>query len=412
MISSGVSQFTPVSSNVIVPCPSNWHVTAPFSSAPGSLMLYGVVVCRIKEHLECYPASGDARARNGLLFYCAVTSSIAMITQLMNVYYASANRYTAPRDVTTTDAFDPQPTVSFWGNTGAIQRKYWPVPANPSRLQFVQILWISVFLALSAVLGLVSAIMIAVDLTTAAAISSASRTETVFSSTELICVWHLERQGSHRCYALGHWFSDCRYLDRRRTYLEIDHDKDVLQKNQLIGALSCATLGDPSDPPCENWLIKRLVVGAVQTGSTTSFYTARYELAAVATMVSYYILDEGTNDSNIPTHSIPGPGGTVSMAIYYLIGPLYMLTLLYNLNLRQYRDRIDTNVSESTDIRFWVGCFGHGRHPFPPHRNRLDRPARRDASRTRVDVTVTKLSPDTEGGLSAPKGGRAGRVDL
>jgi hypothetical protein len=81
------------------------------------MMLYGVVVCKIWEYLERYPASGDARVRNGLLFCCTVTSSIAMVTQLMNVYYAGANQYTAPRDVTTIDTFDPQPTVSFWVST-------------------------------------------------------------------------------------------------------------------------------------------------------------------------------------------------------------------------------------------------------------------------------------------------------
>ncbi|KAJ7678757.1 hypothetical protein B0H14DRAFT_3682618 [Mycena olivaceomarginata] len=391
MISSGVSQSTSVSSNLIVP-----HTPIQLARHSSlligswlSMMLYGVVVCKVWEYLEWYRASGDARVRNGLLFCCTVTSSIAMVTQLMNVYYASPNQYTTPRDVTRTDAFDLQPTVSFWGNTGAIQREYWPVPvyivANSLTGVMVhaflihrvyslsRILWISVFLALSAVLGLVSAIMIAVDLTTAAAISSASRTKTRDEAATVASVW-----------AAG------------------TATADILIAAALIWKLTTMRTSFKRT----NSLIKRLVVGAVQTGSTTS-------TAAVATMVSYYILDESSNDSNLPTHSIPGPGGTVSTAIYYLIGPLYMLTLLYNLNLRQYRDGIDTNVSESTDIHL-TRSDAMGMDGIHLHRTAIVSidPPDRDASRSRVDVTVTKLSPDTEGGLCAPKGGRVGRVDL
>jgi hypothetical protein len=79
------------------------------------MMLYGVVVCKIWEYMEWYRASGDARVRNGLLFCCTVTSSIAMVTQLMNVYYASPNQYTTPREVTRTDAFDPPADGQFLG---------------------------------------------------------------------------------------------------------------------------------------------------------------------------------------------------------------------------------------------------------------------------------------------------------
>jgi hypothetical protein len=79
------------------------------------MILSGAVVCKIWEYLECYPASVDARVRNGLLFYCTVASSIAMVAQLMNVYYVS-HQYITPRDVPTTDdACNPQPTVTFWG---------------------------------------------------------------------------------------------------------------------------------------------------------------------------------------------------------------------------------------------------------------------------------------------------------
>ncbi|KAJ6589697.1 hypothetical protein B0H19DRAFT_1058682 [Mycena capillaripes] len=60
-------------------------------------------------------------------------------------------------------------------------------------------------------------------------------------------------------------------------------------------------------------LINRLVIQTIQTGSTTS-------VVSIVTLVSYII----KNDSNVPT------------ACCFLIGPLYLLTLFYNLNIRQH----------------------------------------------------------------------------
>ncbi|KAJ7306307.1 hypothetical protein DFH08DRAFT_824756 [Mycena albidolilacea] len=351
-----------------------------------SAMLYGVVVCKIWEYLGWYPASRDAHVRDGLLFCCTVTSSIAMVAQLTNVYYL---------------------TVTFWGNTVAIRKLHWPVSvyadANSvtgvmveSRLQF-----------------LVGAIMIAVHVTMASV--PASSIKTVISSARNSSVFGiretmqppLPRFGPlvQRFQALGSLSPDILIA------VETDNDEDVLQKNQLVSALSCATLGDPSDPPCENRLINLFVVGAVQTGSTTS-------TVALAGMVSYYILDEGSNDSNL--HYIPGFGGTVPTAIYYLISPLYMLTLLYNFNLRRYCDGINVSVSGGTDTRL-TGPDAMGMDDIHIHRTAIisiDRPDG-DASHSRVDLTnnsnsqaATKLSQDAEGGPSVPKGGRAGHADL
>ncbi|KAJ7306320.1 hypothetical protein DFH08DRAFT_1054547 [Mycena albidolilacea] len=375
-----------------------------------SMMLYGVVVCKIWEYLEWYPASGDARVRNGLLFCCTVTSSIAMVTQLMNVYYASPNQYTTPRDVTTTDAFDPQPTVTFWGEyslngfflqlsdspafgqgkTGAIQREYWPVP---------------VYIVANSLTG---------------------------AMVHAFLIYRVYSRESYRSRSSSHsplFWGETRRPPLHRfgllvQRLQVDYPlslpgvgltfaPDILIAAALIWKLTTMKTSFKRT----NSLIKRLVVGAVQTGSTTS-------TAAVATMVSYYILDESSNGAldfliqfiqrlQSSDSLYPRTGGTVSTAIYYLIGPLYMLTLLYNLNLRQYRDRIDTNVSESTDIRL-TGSDAMGMDGIHFHRTAIVSidPPDEDASRSRVDVTVTKLSPDTEGGLSAPKGGCAGRADL
>ncbi|KAJ7865189.1 hypothetical protein B0H14DRAFT_3443155 [Mycena olivaceomarginata] len=359
----------------------------------------------------------------------SVTSSIAMVTQLTNVYYLTvsfwgnavaiqtqywpvpvyivANSLTGvmvhaflihrvyspesygSRSSSRTDAFDLQPTVSFWGQHRGIQREYWPVPvyivANSLTGVMVhaflihrvyslsRILWISVFLAFSVVLGFVGAIMLAVNIATAAALSSASRTKIRDKGVTAATLW-----------AAG------------------SATADVLIAAVLIWKLT--TMRTSFKRTSSLLLIQRLVVGAVQTGSTTS-------TAAVATMVSYYILKNNSNDYNLPTHLIRS-GGTVATAIYYLIGPLYMLTLLYNFNLRQYRDRIDINVSGSTDTRL-TGPDAISMDAIHFHRTAIvsiDLPDG-DASRSRVD-TATKLSQYTEGGSFAAKGGRAGRADL
>ncbi|KAJ7108184.1 hypothetical protein C8R44DRAFT_884947 [Mycena epipterygia] len=60
-------------------------------------------------------------------------------------------------------------------------------------------------------------------------------------------------------------------------------------------------------------LIQHLTITAIQTGSATS-------IVSIVTLISYIAREK----SNVPT------------ACYYLIGPLYVMTLLYNFNLRQH----------------------------------------------------------------------------
>jgi hypothetical protein len=99
----------------------------------------------------------------------------------------------------------------------------------------------------------------------------------------------------------------------------------------------------------DNRLIYRLIIGAIQTGSTTS-------TVAVATMVAYYIRKGSSNGALYSiNHSIQtrihSLGGPVPTAFHYLIGPLYMLTLLYNFNLRRYRAGLSRSGSRRSDTR-------------------------------------------------------------
>ncbi|KAJ7837681.1 hypothetical protein B0H14DRAFT_3460007 [Mycena olivaceomarginata] len=276
-----------------------------------SAMLYGVVVCKTCEYLLWYSASGDSHVRKGLLLCCTVSSSIGMTTQLANVYY---------------------PTVTFGGNTVAIQEQYWPVPvyviANSLTGAMVDayliqrvyrlsgILWISLFLALCVLLGLPDLIAagrriyVAVTLTIANDISSRNKALTAG------LIWTFGT-------AAG----------------------DILIAAALIWKLITMRTSYKATKS------SRLVVGAIQTGSTTS-------TVAVASMVSYFIGKPGKDSSNgarsissfnaiqysnSPTHPI---GGAVPTALHYLVCPMCMLTLLYNLNLRRHRDE-DASTGDS-----------------------------------------------------------------
>ncbi|KAJ7028071.1 hypothetical protein C8F04DRAFT_1266276 [Mycena alexandri] len=232
-------------------------------------LLYGLVISKSWDYLTAYP--NDECLRKGLLLCCLVTSSLAMAAEFANVYY---------------------PTVTFWGNTVAVQKQYWPVPVyviSNSLTGFMvdaflihrvygltKNLWISLLLAFCVVLGLAGSIMVGVIIMMASEISS-------------------QAQAGH-----------CTVTSLRLTFI---HISDIFIAITLIWKLYTMK----TSYKVTNRLIQRLAIGAMQTGSTTS-------TVAVATMVAYYI---GKDNSNVPT------------AFHYLIGPLYVLTLLYNYNLRR-----------------------------------------------------------------------------
>ncbi|KAJ6556022.1 hypothetical protein B0H19DRAFT_1262142 [Mycena capillaripes] len=233
-----------------------------------STILYGVVLCLTWQYVWTYPS--DARFRKGLLLCCLFTSSLAMIAQLANVFY---------------------PTVTFWGDTIAIQKQYWPVPVYVicNSLTGVMVdsflitrvyllsknIWIALFLGGCVVIGLAGSIMVSVIISMASDISARNHAATA------ALIWTVGTAAADICIAAALiWKLVTMRTSFKRT----------------------------------NSLIRRLVIGAIQTGSATS-------VIAVATLVAFYI---GKSSSNVPT------------AFHYLIGPLYVLTLLYNFNLRKH----------------------------------------------------------------------------
>ncbi|KAJ7263537.1 hypothetical protein C8J57DRAFT_1333774 [Mycena rebaudengoi] len=246
-------------------------------------MLYGLTVCKTWEYVVRYPK--DVRFRKGLLLCCIFSSSLSMVGAFANVYY---------------------PTVTFWGNPVGLEKQLWGFPVYVMfnsvtgamvdaflirRLyRLSNMLWLAVFLAICVVVGLVGAIIISVTL---AGADYSSRNK---AATGVVF------------FTVG------------------TAGADILIAVALIWKLVTMKTSFINTSP----LIHRLIVGAIQTGSTTS-------TIAVVVVVSYYI----NKESNVPT------------AFNYMMSPMYVVTLLYNLNLQR-RDgtrRSGTGRSRSTDNR-------------------------------------------------------------
>ncbi|KAF8172952.1 hypothetical protein K438DRAFT_1981145 [Mycena galopus ATCC 62051] len=197
-------------------------------------ILYGVTICKTWDYVASRSRTNE-RFRKALLLCCMVSTSVAMVGQFANVYY---------------------PTVTFWGNTTALETWYWPLP---------------VYVLCTCSTG----IMVNVFL-----INRLYRLcKNIWMALFLVC-----------CVITG------------------PAQADIFIAAALIWKLCTMQ----SEFQATSSLITRLVFGAIQTGATTS-------TVALGMMVTYYICKDG---SNAPT------------AFSYLIGPLYVLTLLYNLNLR------------------------------------------------------------------------------
>ncbi|KAF8195231.1 hypothetical protein K438DRAFT_1934377 [Mycena galopus ATCC 62051] len=243
-------------------------------------ILYGVAICKTWEYVA-NPSRANVGIRKALLLCCMVSCSVGMVGQFAGAYI---------------------PTVTFWANTDAIQRWYWPSPVYLMgtcctgimvngclihRLhRLTRSIWLVLFLGCWVVTGLAGSILVSIILMKAK--GDSPRTQAATSAL----VWTVGTAGADISIAIA-----------------------------LVWKLCTVTV--QSQVKTNNSLIYRLIIAAIQTGTTTS-------TVAIAMMVSYYIVKDG---SNAPT------------AFFYLIDPLYVLTLLYNLNLRP---QGDTSTSEPT----------------------------------------------------------------
>ncbi|KAF8194750.1 hypothetical protein K438DRAFT_1968698 [Mycena galopus ATCC 62051] len=238
------------------------HIGSWFAS-----ILYGFAMSKTWEYVD---SKKNLQFRKRLLICCMVSCSLAMVGQFTTVYYL---------------------TVTFWGNTIAIHKLYWPNPVHVIfnyltgimvnafliyRLHRVwKKMWITLFLGCCVVLGFVGSIMISViDILMITDVNTSS----------------VQRERGYQLPAFYHVFIAVAFIWK------------------------LCTLKSPFQPT--NSLIHRLIIGAIQTSSTTS-------AVALAMLISTCTIKHSS---------------TVSTALSYPIGPLYVLTLIYNLNLRPYDD--------------------------------------------------------------------------
>ncbi|KAF8189542.1 hypothetical protein K438DRAFT_1971660 [Mycena galopus ATCC 62051] len=184
------------------------------------------------------------------------------------------------------------PTVTFWGNAEAVQQQYWPVP---------------MYVMMNACAGVI------VNSFLIHRFYSLSKNIVVCA---LLCAFvTLELAGSILVAITIHIFSAFSDRDKAKIsaliWLVSAAIADISIAAALIWKLRTLKTGFKSTQS----MINRLIIQTVQTGTTTS-------LVSIATFVSYII----NNESNVPT------------ACCYLIGPLYLLTLFYNLNIRQHNN--------------------------------------------------------------------------
>ncbi|KAF8124629.1 hypothetical protein K438DRAFT_2002612 [Mycena galopus ATCC 62051] len=251
-------------------------------------ILYGVAMCKTGGYVA---SKKNPQFRKGLLVCCMVSCTLAMVGQLAEVYY---------------------PTVTRWGNTTAIHKQVltrsvsWPHILHVifncctgtvvdgfliHRLhRLYKNMWITLLLGCGVGAWSLGAIISLIN--TISHDNKFPRGKTAMSSPI-----------SHSSLFLS---------------------TDIFITSAFIWKLH--TLHSPS--PATNSLIHRLIVGAIQTGSTTT-------TVAVAMLISKYA------DRN------RGRAGT---AFFPLIGPLYLLTLLYNLNLQPYDDANASSTGKSGSL--------------------------------------------------------------
>ncbi|KAJ7851403.1 hypothetical protein B0H14DRAFT_3661281, partial [Mycena olivaceomarginata] len=299
-------------------------------------LLYGLVINQTFQYFKMYPE--DTRLRKAIVLLGLFISSVELAGEFADVYL---------------------PTVTYWGNTVAIQKQYWPAPVYVISNSFTgaivntvlihrfyslsRNLWVSLVCGVFVLVGIAGSLVVGMTLHIFSAYSASNKAK-VSALIWLIATatggkWQPTLSSEYHGFTEGTRISDI-------SIAAALHAFSLLSFLLILKATR------------HRRLIQRLVIGAIQTGSTTS-------TVAILTLVTF-LINEG---SNVPT------------GFHFLIGPLYMLTLLYNFNLRQH-----DAVSGSSRSRERMGPDTDGNHMS------MDRI---QVHRTEI-VTVRIDAPDTD----------------
>ncbi|KAJ6589699.1 hypothetical protein B0H19DRAFT_1227073 [Mycena capillaripes] len=240
--------------------------------------LAGLVFSQAYRYFAMYPK--DPISRKAIVVCSMLFCGAALIADYANVYL---------------------PTVTFWGNTERVQKQYWPVPMYVTMNTCVGVIVNSFLvhrfytLSKNIVICMVLSAFVIVSFAGSIFVAISIQIFSEFSARDKVkisvLVWSISTALAGKSSAFLPNFSN------------------ISIAAALIWKLRTLKTGFKGTQS----LINRLVIQTIQTGSTTS-------VVSIVTLVSYII----KNDSNVPEASC------------YLIGPLYLLTLFYNLNIRQH----------------------------------------------------------------------------
>ncbi|KAJ7108195.1 hypothetical protein C8R44DRAFT_938197 [Mycena epipterygia] len=290
----------------------------------------------------------DGLARKGLVLICVCLCTLALIADCANVFL---------------------PTVTYWGMQAKLSlstdsslteyrrcsanpeaAQYWPSPLFVTTNTFIGVLvnsylihrfynlsknlWISAILFLFVVMGFVGSIMVAIALVTFSDYSARDKLELS------ALIWIISTAAA-----------------------------DILTAAALIWKLRTMKTTFKGTKS----LIQRLTITAIQTGSATS-------IASIITLISYI----AKPTSNVPT------------ACFYLVGPLYVISLLYNLNLRQHDALSGSNGRSNSEGN--SGLRMDGIHVHRTAMVTVDDPQIPDAMEhtSAYDDSSLKQDPETE----------------
>ncbi|KAJ7347710.1 hypothetical protein DFH08DRAFT_152371 [Mycena albidolilacea] len=230
-------------------------------------LLFGLVTSETYKYFSLFP--DDSWGRKGLVIVTLALSVAALIGDYANTYL---------------------PTVTYWGNTLAMEHTYWPLPlysiTNTSLSIIVDCyliyrfyslsknIWATIFLYALILLGIAGYLIGFIPLVRgASSISDRDNSKlgaTIYFISIAVC--------------------------------------DILIAAGLIWKLRSMK----SNFPHTNTFIKRIMVGAIQTGSTTS-------ICSISLLIAF----------------LDNPESNVATIFIFLFAPLYTLTLLFNFNIRR-----------------------------------------------------------------------------
>ncbi|KAJ7600025.1 hypothetical protein C8J56DRAFT_1037642 [Mycena floridula] len=229
--------------------------------------LYMLVVLQSWRYFQQFP--DDNKIRRALVCSALFICTLALTAEYVYVYLY---------------------TVTYWGNVELVSKQYWPAPLYVTSNTVIgtivnsfmihrfyslsKNIWMTIVLGLMTLTALAGSFMVGIMLQIFSTLADRPKIETA------TLLWTISSAGADFSIAMA-------------LIWQLRRMKSAFKETQT--------------------LIRRIIIGTIQTGCTTT-------IVAIVALVTYL----ANPQSNVPT------------ALEFPQGPLYVLTLLYNLNLRRH----------------------------------------------------------------------------